>query len=153
MSVFLIYLFKFIHIAAAMVWVGGVCALAFLDARLVQLQDQPLAANMAKQTAAYGQVVLGLSAGLTLIAGLVTAILMHLDLLNLWILWGFAGIFGSLVLGAVFIRRSTVEFNHLVASPNLDDPRLAAVKRRLANLNLLNLLLLLSVVAAMVFKP
>lgn len=146
-------LFKFLHVAGAIIWIGGACALAILNARLTNAKDRPAAALLAQQAAVFGQTVLGPAAGVTLVAGIVSAYLVGIDFRSLWILWGFAGILGSMVLGAFFIRKANVELSSLAANPASDPSHLLSARRRLSNLNVINLMLLLSVVAAMVFKP
>ncbi len=146
-------LFKFLHIVAAMFWIGGVLSLVVINARLARSQNRAATETFAQQAEYYGRFVLGPAAGTTLLAGIITAILGHIRFDNLWILWGLAGIAASMILGAVFINRTTVELNQRVASAGSEQTGWVALQRRLANLNLINLLLLLSVVLAMVFKP
>jgi hypothetical protein len=55
--------------------------------------------------------------------------------------------------GATLIRRAGDELSTIAASAAADDPRLRSVQQRLSTLNIVNGLVLLSAVAAMVFKP
>jgi len=64
---------------------------------------------------------------------------------TIWIVWGFLGLLGSAALGAGILRR---ELNGVAAG---GDSRVAA--SRMARIAAINLTLLVSVVAAMVFKP
>jgi uncharacterized membrane protein len=145
-------LFKFLHITGAIVWIGGAFTLVVLNARLARSQNRAVVEALAQQSSFYGRAVLGPAAAATLLAGIGTAIFMGVRFTALWILWGLAGIFLSMLLGSVFIGRTTGELSRAAAAPEPDPSRLAAFQRRLASLNLLNLLLLLSVVAVMVFK-
>lgn len=66
--------------------------------------------------------------------------------------WGFASIVPSMPLGATLIRSSATKLATLIDTPN----RQAEVSRpqtRLARYNGLKLLILLSAVAVMIFKP
>jgi len=146
-------LFKFLHIVASIVWIGGTFTLVVINTRLSRSQNWPAVQALSEQGAFYGRAILGPAAGLTLIAGIVAAIYMRVSFGALWITWGFAGIILSMVLGMVFIRRTTADIIQLTTTANPDQAALTALQGRLANLNLINLLLLLSVVAAMVFKP
>lgn len=67
--------------------------------------------------------------------------------------YGFAGILVSMGLGSSVIRRTTTALQTALAEPAAAGADLAALRSRLTDLNLLNVFVLLSVVAAMVFKP
>ncbi len=58
-----------------------------------------------------------------------------------------------MALGATLIRRAGDELSTLAATAEPGDPRQIALQRRLATLNTINVLLLLTAVWAMVFKP
>ncbi len=102
-------LFKFIHVAAVIIWIGGVFALTVINARLAGEKEQVALLSLSRLSNFYGKVVIGPAAIITLIAGIATA------------------------------------------APK--DPRVRALQGRLTTLNMINLLLLFSVVGAMVFKP
>ena len=146
-------LFKFLHVAAVIVWIGGVCTLGLLNLRLSREQDGAMLAALSRQGGFYGRAVLGPAAILTLIAGIATTASAGFGFDTLWIMWGFAGVFASLLLGGTLIRRTTEALGKLATTTAPGDPHLKALQRRLAALNLLNLLLLSSTVWAMVFKP
>ncbi|MGH2542598.1 MAG: DUF2269 family protein [Ardenticatenaceae bacterium] len=151
---FTIYsLFKFLHVAAVIVWVGGVFTLVVLNARLAREQNRSAQMALSEQSEFFGSRVIGPAAITTLLAGIIMVLNAGFGFSTLWITWGFVGVFGSIILGAIFIRRATEELRQVAASPTPDAPRIQALQRRLINLNALNLLLLLSTVGAMVFKP
>jgi uncharacterized membrane protein len=146
-------LLKFIHVAAAMVWVGGAVAITVLTARLVREQDRGVLLALAQRAGSFGGAVLGPAAVITLLAGIATTATVGFPFSSLWITWGFAGVLASIFLGATLIRRTFVEMAQIAATPGVDDMRLNALQARLSLLNLANLLILLSTVGAMVFKP
>lgn len=146
-------LLKFIHVAAAMIWVGGAVAITVLTARLVREQDRGVLLALAKRAGSFGGAVLGPAAVTTLIAGIATAATVGFPFSSLWITWGFTGVLASIILGATLIRRTFVEMEQIAATPGADEVRLNALQARLSTLNLANLLILLSTVGAMVFKP
>ena len=146
-------LFKFIHIAAVIIWIGGVSALTVINARLAGEKEQGALLSLSRLSNFYGKVVIGPAAIITLIAGIATAANVGMDFGALWITWGFIGILGHFVLGIGFIRRATAKLNELAPTAAPNDPRIHALQGRLTSLNVINLLLLFSVVAAMVFKP
>jgi uncharacterized membrane protein len=145
-------LFKFLHIVGAIVWIGGVVAVNFVNARVAREKDGTVLAAMSRQSRFYGMAVVGPAAGLTLIAGIVMIAVSGLGV-PLWVIWGFAAIIVSMALGATLIRRDGEELSEIAATAAPDDPRVRAVQQRLTTLNIINVLVLLSSVGAMVFKP
>jgi uncharacterized membrane protein len=146
-------LFKYVHVVAVIVWIGGVCTLTVINARLAREPDQAVVAALVRQSGFYGAAVIGPAAALTLIAGIATAASAGIPFSSLWISWGFTAILVSGLLGAVPIRLVTAQVGTLTALADPRDPRLTAARRWLTLLNALNLLVLLSAVWAMVAKP
>ena len=145
--------FKFLHVAAVILWIGGVCTLTLLNLRLTSEQDRGVLAALHRQADFYGKTGIGAAAALTLIAGIVTTASAGFDFGALWITWGFTAILASFVLGASLIRMTNNRLGQLATSTGNSALSLRSAQQRLAWLNLLNLLLLLSAVGAMVFKP
>ncbi len=147
----LYYIFKFIHILAAMLWLGGAVTLTVINGRAARAKDLASLGQLARHTEFYGRAVLGPAAGMTLVAGIVTMVAGKLPP-TLWIMWGLLMVVGSLVVGGGLIGRTAGQLARLVAqSP--DHPRVAALGRRMGILSWVNILMLVTAVAAMVFKP
>ena len=72
---------------------------------------------------------------------------------DFWVLWGIAGIVLSVALGATLIRATNAEVRRLAEGAALDNPRWLSRQRRAATQYGINLLVLVSVVWAMVFRP
>ena len=145
-------LFKFLHICGAIVWLGGILAVSVLTARIAREHDGAALAAISRQSRFFGAAIIGPAAGLTLLAGIVMIATSGLGA-PLWVIWGFVAILASMGLGGTLIRRAGDEVSKLAASAAPDDTRLRAVQGQLATLNIVNGLILLSAVAAMVFKP
>src|SRR5262245_29916143 len=145
-------LFKFLHIIGAIVWIGGVITAGILSALVAREKDRTVLAALARQNRFHGQVVLGPAAGLTLLAGIVMIAVSGLGV-PFWVIWGFAAIILSVALGATLIRRAGEELSEMVAKAESGDARVTALKQRLVTLNVINVLVLLSAVWVMVFKP
>lgn len=146
-------LIKFIHIAAAIAWIGGAITFALLNANAVRNRDKDATLVLLRQGAFFGQRVMGPSAMTTLIAGIVMVLMSEFGFGELWITWGFVAIFGSIILGAVVMRRVQMEFAKQMNSKDLNDPQVRSLAARLSRLNAVAILLMLSAVWAMVFKP
>lgn len=141
-------LLKFIHVTGAIVWVGGSIVLGTMTLRVLYREDRAALVHLLRQNAFVGQILLGPSAGVTLLAGLgMMAIAWHRP--TLWIAWGFIGLFVSMFIGAVLMRRE-LEVLAPGAAEAADPLR---VRSRLTTATAVNAVLLLSTVAAMVFKP
>src|SRR6266545_6159877 len=145
-------LFKFLHIVGAIVWIGGVITAAIIAARVAREKNQMVLAAVARQSRFHGVAIIGPAAGLTLIAGIVMIAVSGLGV-PLWVIWGFAAIIVSVALGATLIRRANEEVREMAARAEPGEQRLSGLQQRLLTLNIINVLLLLSAVWAMVFKP
>ena len=148
-------LFKFIHIVAAIVWVGAGVTFQILNARLASAKDQAGIAAMASQGEWFGKAVFSTAAVTTLVAGIVTVLASDgaWSFAELWISWGFVGIALSIVFGAVLSERMAKQLATTIETEGLDSPGVPALQRRLGLYGAIDLVILLSVVAAMVWKP
>lgn len=146
-------LFKFLHIAAVIVWIGGLVAIGIINARVARHRDAPAMTALIEASAFFGRTVVAPAAVLTLAAGIVMVLSAEMTFATLWIAWGLCGIAVSLLLGATLIRRAGEELAGVAQAAGTETARISALQRRLRTLNVVNLLVLFSVVWAMVFKP
>lgn len=146
-------LFKFIHIVGAIVWVGASVTFQILNARLASAKDQAGIAAMSSQGEWFGKAVFSTSAGVTLVAGIITVLIGDLSFGDLWITWGFVGVALSIVFGAVLSERTAKQLATTVEAEGTASPRVAALQRQLGLYGAIDLVILFSVVAAMVWQP
>ena len=148
-------LFKFLHIVAAIVWVGAGVTFQIMNARLARADDHEGVAALASQGEWFGKVVFSTSAAVTLVAGIVTVLASDgaWSFADLWISWGFVGIALSVVFGAVLTARTTRQLAVAIDTSGPDASHVAHLQRRLGIYGAVDLLILFSVVAAMVWKP
>lgn len=144
--------FRFLHVTSAIVWVGGVIALAVVNARLARAGEASASQAVARAGVFFGTAVMMPAAVVTLLAGFALLGVTGRGL-QLWTVWGLAGVFGSILLGALVLRRAGQELSALSARPSPDTARIAVLRRRLTRGGLFNIVLLVSTVWAMVFKP
>ena len=144
---------KFLHIVAAIVWIGGVITLTGLNMRLAKTGNRETLAALASAATFYGQRAVAPAAAVTLLAGIATAVTAGFRMNNLWIIWGFAAILLSLAIGGFLVGVTTQRLSTLAATPDADPAQIAAQQARLALLNGINILILLSAVWVMVAKP
>lgn len=143
---------KFLHISAVIIWVGGVIMLGVVNARLAREREGAALAALSRHGRFFGRTLIGPSAVLTLVAGMALVGLGG-GRMALWTVWGLVGVVGSIAIGAGFMERAGRQLTELAATAQPDDVRLGKLRRRLAVLGTVNLVLLFSTVWAMVFKP
>jgi len=146
-------LLHFLHIFSVIVWVGGVIALNVLAVRVGRGPDRGVQAALLGLSDTYGRAVIAPAGVLTLITGLLLVGEEDLAFSTFWAAWGLVGLFVSVILGATLIRATQADLRRLTEGPSPDDTRRLARQRRAAVLYAINVLILLSVVWAMVFKP
>ena len=146
-------LFKFLHVLAVVVWVGGVLTVNLLQILTGRGHDRAAQLSLLRLSDLYGRAVIAPAAALTLLTGLVRVEQIDVGYGTFWVAWGLAAVLGSLAIGATLIRTTNAELRRVAADAPADDPRWPALQRRAATLYAVNLLLLLSALWAMEFKP
>ena len=146
-------LFKFLHVLAVIVWVGGVLAVNVLQVLTGRGHDQPAQVSLLRLSDLYGRAVIAPAAALTLLTGLVRVEQIDVGYGTFWVAWGIAAVVLSLAIGATLIRATNAELRRLATDAPADNPRWPTLQRRATTLFAINLLLLLSAVWAMEFKP
>ena len=147
-------LFKFVHVAAAIAWLGAGLAFQVMNARVAATRDPTAIGVMSEQGEWFGKMYFSVASVVTLVAGVAMVLVSDgIGFGDAWITIGFLGIAASIVTGAVLIGRTTNELNTVVDGDGPDSPRVAALQRRLATLGVVDLVILFTVVAVMVWKP
>jgi uncharacterized membrane protein len=146
-------LFKFLHVLAVIVWVGGVLTVNVLQILTGRSQDRAAQESLLHLSDLYGRAVIAPAAALTLLTGLVRVEQIDVGYSTLWVVWGIAAVILSIALGATLIRATNADMRRVASDAPRDDPRWPVLRRRAATLYGINLLLLLSAVWAMEFKP
>ena len=145
-------LFKFLHVVFAAAWIGGMLAAFVLQVKLARAADGRALEAAAQNGIVIGRSVIGPAAGLTLITGGLAMWLGHLGF-AFWIVWGLAAMVVSMALGATLARRSLEALLARLATAGAADPEVEGLRRRLSTLQGVLLLILVSTVWVMVFKP
>lgn len=150
---------KFIHVVAAIVWIGSGFALLIVTLGMLRARDYTAAAGLGRQIQGFGKTVFGPAAMITLIAGVVMVIVGDLSFADAWIVIGLAGVALSFVLGAGLGERASKQLQAALpsdagaAATASDDAAIDRLRTRLAVVSGADLTVLLIVVWAMVFKP
>lgn len=144
----------FLHVTAAMVWVGGGVAMGVLGLRVRRRPDR---GSLSEFSAALGQVGLRVFMP-ALLAVLGTGLAMVLDgsgrrLSQPWILIGLGLFVAAFLIGSIYVSRVSIALERVMGGPAADTTEAAAlVGRWLLGYGLI-LLLLVAAVWDMVFKP
>ena len=146
-------LFKFLHVVAAIIWIGGAVTLSILNVRVRRMGDRSALAALGQQSAVLGRTLIGPAAASALVTGLVMIADAGIAFTTLWVLWGAIAIAFSMYLGAGPIRRTGEELASGASNPRSEPGRVGALGNQLRTLNAINLIVLFSAVWAMVFKP
>jgi uncharacterized membrane protein len=150
---------KFIHIMAAIVWIGAGFALTTVSIGLLRAADYAGAASLGRQTEAFGKRVFGPAAFITLLAGIGMVLVGDLSWGETWIIIGLTGVALSFVFGAVLGDRASRDLRVALAAATgdttvaVDPAAIDGLRRRLALVAGADLLILTIVVWAMVVKP
>lgn len=142
----------FVHVLAAVIWVGGGVALNVLGTRLVKTSNADAVAGFAGQSAFIGSRIFAPASLLLFLAGVV----MTLDrwaFEDLWIAIGVAGFLYSFITGAAIIGPLSGRTGKLIAERGAADPRVTANIRKLFLFGRIEMVVMIVVIAAMTFKP
>lgn len=146
-------LFKFLHIVAVIVWIGGVLTASILHARVARTGDRSAMTALGQQSAILGRTLIGPAAATALVAGFVMIVNGGIEFTTFWVLWGVIAIILSMFLGSGPIRRTGEELAGRASNPESEGASVAVLGNRLRTLNVVNLVILFSAVWAMVFQP
>jgi uncharacterized membrane protein len=147
-------LLKYLHILAAMIWIGTSIYFQFQGARLVKADDPPRLAVFAKDTEFAGKRLLMPASAFVLLMGIsMVAYSPVYDFSDPWILIGLLGFAATFVTGAFFISPTSGKLATLMETDGPASPDVHAGIRRIFMISRIDLAVLVLVVADMVFKP
>ena len=147
-------LFKFLHVASAIVWIGSGVGFVALTAIMIKAGDNAGAMSVGRQAETMGSRLFGPAAMSTLVFGIITVIVSDgaWQFSDAWIAIGLVGAALSLVI--VGLRRSAGKaIGAAMGEGGAPSAEFAAATARTRLLNYIDLTILFAVVAAMVFKP
>lgn len=142
---------KFLHVLAAVVWLGGGFAMILIAVRAERSGDDEALIFNLRNTAALGNILFMPASLATLVFGLLMAFLWT-GFSDLWIIIGLAGAAATFVTGAGFIKPASDRIAALVAREGAT-PAVLAEGRRLLDIAKFDYAVMLVIVADMVFKP
>jgi len=145
---------KLLHVLAAIAWVGGGTIRQVLFARVRASGDDSRLASYLQEDLFLGRTFYNVAGILTLVAGIWLVLITPWEFSEAWISIGFAGVAVGIVLGAALYPRQTrPAVAALEGGAPQSDATVAGAVSRLVMLTRIELVVLLVVVWAMVFKP
>lgn len=145
---------KLVHILAAIVWVGGGIFIQIYASRLMSAGEMQRLGLFAKDLEKLGNMVFIPASVTVLIMGIVmVAYAPFIEVTELWIILGLAGIVSTILFGSLFIGPEAGRLGKMVEERSYDDPELQSRIRRLFVVSRIDLAVIVFVVVMMVLKP
>lgn len=147
-------IWKFLHVVAAIVWLGAGITLYLQFAYLGMNRDSAGLLKMTYMASWMGPRVFAPASVLTLVFGVIMVLTEDgLEFSDPFITIGFAGVIGSFILGMVFTEGRAKRYVEVAEAEGPDAPALEKLGKEIGNFSLADIVLLLFVVYAMVAKP
>jgi uncharacterized membrane protein len=144
---------KFIHVAAAIAWVGSGLFVQYRGTRLRRTGTPEQTANLAREVADSTPWFIATSMTV-LVAGIALVLYSPgLDFTDTWILLGLIGYAMTFLTGLLFIRPTAEKLATVAASEGPTSPTTQALIARIFAISRVDQVVLLLVIADMVFKP
>jgi uncharacterized membrane protein len=144
---------KFLHVLAAITWVGGNIYAQVLATKVIGQGDPVHLGRLAKDLGDLGNRLLLPAAISVLVFGVWLVAVSAWNFTDPWILIGLTGVAMTIVTGAFFIGPEAGRLVALVAERDPADPQIQRRIRRIVAISRIDLVVLVLVVADMVFKP
>jgi uncharacterized membrane protein len=145
---------KFIHVMAAIVWVGGGIFVQIYATRLNRAGDPERLARFAHDVSQLGTRVFAPASGLVTLMGITMVIYSpYVFFSETWIIIGLAGAIATFITGAFFIGPTAEKLATSVESEGMAAPGVQAAIKRIFTISRIDQVVLTLVVLNMVFKP
>lgn len=145
---------KYIHILAAIVWVGTGLYFQYQATRLSRIGDPDRMAAFTKDVEFTGKRLLLPASILVLVMGIVMVLYAPgLDFEDTWIALGLIGSIATAITGSVFIGPTAGKLGAAIEVEGPASPQVVALTKRIFTVSRIDQVVLLLVIAAMVFKP
>lgn len=147
-------LLKYVHILAAIVWVGTGIYFQFQGTRLMRMGDRSRLGSFAMDVDHTGKFLLLPASLLVLVMGIAMLIYApQWSLSDTWILIGLAGAVATAITGSVFLGPTAGKIGTIIAAEGIDSENVQPLVRRIFVVSRVDQVVLLIVIWAMVFKP
>jgi uncharacterized membrane protein len=144
---------KFVHVLAAIVWVGGAVSANIQGTRIKRSGDAARLATFGRDTEWLGTHVYLPASLIVLLFGILTALKGSYSFTQEWLIIGIVGIVATSLTGSLYLGPELKRISELIASRGPEDAEAARRIARLIVVSRVDLVVLLIVIGAMVFKP
>jgi uncharacterized membrane protein len=144
---------KFLHVLAAITWVGSAIYAQALATKAMGEGDPARLAATAKDIGDLGKRLITPAAIAVLLLGVWIVAVSPWNFTDTWVLLGLIGIGITIVTGAGFLGPESERLAKLSAERDPSDPEIQRRIRRIFAVSRFDLIVLVLVVADMVFKP
>jgi uncharacterized membrane protein len=147
------YVYKMVHVVAAVVWVGGGATLVVI-ALLTERENDPRAlASLGQKVELIATRIFIPSSLVVFLFGILMMLKGDLDWGQFWVIAGLAGFAATFLTGIAFLQPQTKKLNALAETKGAEDPETQAVLKKLLLVARFDVAMLLLVVADMTAKP
>jgi uncharacterized membrane protein len=147
-------LLKYLHIVAAVVWVGSGLFVQYYSSRLRRAEDPARLGAFAKDIEAAGKQLFAPASVTVLVMGLLMVWYSPaLGFSETWILIGIAGFIATFITGNFFLGPAAGKIGAVIDAEGPASPNAQALIRRIVLVSRIDQVVLLLVILAMVFKP
>ena len=143
----------FLHILAAIVWIGGALALQSLGVRAEQTRNGALAQALGESADWLAKRLFIPASLAALLFGILLTIEGPWTFDTLWVDLGFLGFAASFMTGLLFLKPEGVRIGHAIAAYGPESSEARQHMRRITVVERVQLVILLLVTAAMSIKP
>jgi uncharacterized membrane protein len=146
-------LLLFVHILAAVVWIGGALSLQLLAIRAERSPDGGRVANIATEAEWVGSRIFLPASIVLLLAGIGLTLEGDWGFTTLWVLLGLIAYGLSALTGSLFLGPESGRIGKMIAEVGPQDPEVIARIKRIFLVSRIELVVLLFIVFDMTVKP
>jgi uncharacterized membrane protein len=145
--------FKVVHVAVAVFWVGGGLTITLLGLRAERMDDPREIATLARQAAFVGERFFAPAGLVVLLMGIGLVINGHLGWGHFWVIAALVGYAATFVTGVGVLSPLAKKVDVLIDSKGVEAPETQAAIKRILTIARIDVAVLVLVVADMTTKP